>query len=133
MEMQKHSETDSNFFGLSEVKQTGTMLTRVVLRRGVTVSVGRLFATSVPRWNVPRSVDGTATVDADTIKAQRIEKSQYEKGLLEARNQRNSLFWKVSSFIFSRFRYWCFSLQGVVVFSLLCLVLVDFGPLWFAT
>ena len=115
------------------------MMTRVVLRRGATVSVGRLFATSVTRWNFPRSVEGTATVTADTIKAQQIAQqsrkshNDIEKGLIEARNARNSLFRQVSSFLFSRFRYWCFSLQCVVVFALLCLVLVDFGPLWFAT
>ena len=44
------------------------MLTRVFLPRRIAVSVGRLFATSVPHWNVK----GTATtpLDADAIKAQ---------------------------------------------------------------
>ena len=114
------------------------MLTRVVLRRGATVSFGRLFATSAPRWNFPKSVDSTATIDTETVKAQQIAQqsskshNDIKKGLLDARNARNSLFRKALSFVFSRFRYWCFSLQGIVVFSLLCLVLFDFGPLWFA-
>ena len=99
------------------------MLTRVVLRRGVTVPAGRLFATSVPRWNThygrPTIVEGTATVDADAIKAQiakRSKQSQYdiENSLLEARNERNSFFRKV----------WFF-----MGFSVLWLVLVDWGTL----
>ena len=40
------------------------MLTCVLLPRGATGSVVRLFATSVPRWKVPTSGEGTATATA---------------------------------------------------------------------
>ena len=48
------------------------MLTRIVLPRGAAMSVGRLFATSVPRWNVPTSVEGTATKDGLIAKRKEI-------------------------------------------------------------
>ena len=67
------------------------MLTRVVLRRGATLSVRRLFATSVPRWNVPTSAKGTATepLDADAIKAQHKTAQQ----AIEKAQQKSSKEW----------------------------------------
>ena len=70
------------------------MLTRVLLPRGATVSVRRLFATSVPRWKVPTSGEGTATapLDANAIKAQiaqlKVAQQSIEKAELKAREQR---------------------------------------------
>ena len=51
-------------------------LSRVLLPRGAAVSVGRLFATSVPRWNVPTSVKGTTTAPLDAIRRRRRRKPQ---------------------------------------------------------
>ena len=47
------------------------MLTRFLFSRGTAMSVGRLFATSVPRWKNPTSlkVTATASLDAVAIKA----------------------------------------------------------------
>ena len=93
------------------------MLTRVLRPRGAAWSVGRLFATSVPRWDVPTSNPGvrqsldsmegsatelplsssvegpaTATLDAAAIKAQlaQLKTAQHaiQKAELEARKER---------------------------------------------
>ena len=66
------------------------MLTRVLLPRVAAVSVGRLFATSVPRWNVPTSVEGTATaaLDADAIRARLAQIKAAQKAQLKDRKER---------------------------------------------
>ena len=71
------------------------MLTRVVLPHGARLSIGRLFATSVPRWNVPTPVKGTATapLDADAIKAQhKTDQQTIQKAQLEDRRKNRLAF-----------------------------------------
>ena len=55
------------------------MLTRFVLRRGAAVSVGRLFATSVPRWNVPTSVAAARLAKRKEIDVLRARKAVARK------------------------------------------------------
>ena len=83
------------------------MLTRVLLPRRSAVSVGRLFSTSVPRWNIPTSdpssigdqqsldsIEVTATAPLDAIKAQPLKTKDVQKADLDDRDW-NEARWKV--------------------------------------
>ena len=64
------------------------MLTRVLLPQGTAVSVGRLFATSVSRWNVKDTA--TAPIDVGAIQAQIAKlKAARKERLTAKRNEQN--------------------------------------------
>ena len=72
------------------------MLTRFLLPRGAAASFERLFATSIPRWNVP-----TAPLDADVIRAPKqmtarefIQNARKEAQLKARKERKNQLIVK---------------------------------------